>query len=270
MKDQEAHLRVHLPSSRVTLVLDLIVRPQMPLAVPLTTPERIVAARICRLDPPRVVRAALRCDPAALHLKVLASRFMVARCRLRIASGARVAIRHMIRGSCRRRTGAGRIDVSLSSVAIAWDRVVVGPLIRVIEVSKRVQRTIQIVIVVAAVRRRVGGDGVVIVGCAEVIGAGVVGGIVGTLCIYPRIVAACCDAHTHAHAHACADCNPTVTVAAIGDYAGGECAVLLLAGVGEEAALTVAGRVYILMARLRVGLHCSGDEVVRAVAWVMK
>jgi hypothetical protein len=265
VEDKEPHFSVHLPSSRVTLILNLIIRPQMPLAVPLAAPKRVVVACIRRLNPPCTVSTTLSRNSSILQLNVFAHWAVVAymsRCRRHanaMAASHCMAIRHMIRRGCSSRARSGRVDVGLCRVAIARRRVVVGPLVRVIEVSKRVQRSIHVVVVVAAVRWAAGGVvtwGAVVIGTVAVVG---MLGLVGTCCIYPRKVATCCDTNTHAHA----DSNTAVAVAdtAIGDDAGWVSAVWLLAGIAEEAALAIAGRVDVSVARLWVCFHC-GDEFV--------
>ena len=72
VEDEEADISIHHPSARMTLVLNLIVGPEMPLAVELATPERIVVACICWPDLARVVRATLSRDPPVFHLDVFA------------------------------------------------------------------------------------------------------------------------------------------------------------------------------------------------------
>jgi hypothetical protein len=264
VEDQISQFSVHLPTARVTLVLDLIVGPQMPLAVPLTTPERIIAARICRLDASQIVSTALSRNPPRLHLVIFAR---WSRCRRNIVSSiARttgMAILHMIRSRHSRRTRSGRVNVSLRRVAIARHRVVVRPLVRRIEVSKRVQRTIHVVIVIAAVSRGVrgviAGIAIVVIGTTTAVVGRILGLVVGTGCLYPGIVATCCDANAHAHAHAHAH-------TAIGDDTGRRRAVWCLAGIGEDAALAIARGVDVLMARLRVGLHYDGNGLTSAMS----
>jgi hypothetical protein len=145
MKHQEPNLRIHLPPPRMALVLNLIVRSQMPLAIPLTAPKRIVAPCIRRLDAPGVVRAALRRDSAVLHLYVFARGAVVARLgRGRICTATcscAMAVRHVV---CRGRgAGAGRVHVGLRGVAVGRGGGVVGALVGGVEVSKRVQRAVQ-------------------------------------------------------------------------------------------------------------------------------
>jgi len=72
MEDEEANISIHHPSARMTLVLNLVVGPEMPLAVELATPERIVVACICWPNLARVVRSTLSRDPPILHLDVFA------------------------------------------------------------------------------------------------------------------------------------------------------------------------------------------------------
>jgi hypothetical protein len=139
-------------------------------------------------------------------------------------------------------------------VAVARYRIVVCPLVRVIEVSKWVQRAIQVVVVVAiatAVRRvRIAG-GIVIL---RVVVGGVGLRIQGTGVVYRRLVGAHPAANTHTNANAS---KSAVAITAAYD-AGGCGAIRDLAGIGEEAALTVAGVVNVLVAGLWVRLHCDG------------
>jgi len=72
VEDEEANVSIHHPSARMTLVLNLVVGPEMPLAVELATPERIVVACICWPNLARVVRTTFSRDPPILHLDVLA------------------------------------------------------------------------------------------------------------------------------------------------------------------------------------------------------
>jgi len=88
-------------------------------------------------------------------------------------------------------------------------------------------------------------------------------GCVGTGGIYPRIVAARCDANAHADTHA--NASVAVAHAAVGDDAGHRCAVGGLAGIREEAALAVAGVIDVVVARLWVGLHCDDEGLKSAV-----
>lgn len=167
MEDQKTLLGVHLPNTRVTLILNLVVRPQMPLAVSLTAPKRVIAACIRWLDAPQIVRTALSRNPSRLGLIVLARRSLCSRnIVVSIVHTSSMAVLHMIRGRGSRRARSGRVDVSLGRVAVARNRVVVRPLVRGVEVSKRIQRTIHVVVVVAAVSRDVGG---VVAGVAIVV-----------------------------------------------------------------------------------------------------
>lgn len=149
-----------------------------------------------------------------------------------------------------------RVVVTIAAgIAIGGDGVVVRPLVRRVEVSKRVERAIHVVVVVAVAAvgrvRRVRAVAVVEAGLAGVVATVVVCGVKGTRCvIYPGIVTACC----HAYAHACA----------VWDHAGGRCAVGLLAGVSENATLAVAWVVDVLVARFGVGLHAFVDGLTGA------
>lgn len=274
VEDEETQLSVHQPSSRVALVFDLVERPQMPLAVTLLAPEGIIVARISRLDPPRVVRASLCRNPPVFHLDVFARRALGCH-RSRLGNTANVgitrrtsmAVRDMVGRSRRGCTRSRRIDIGLRRVAIARCVVVVSPLVRVIEVSKRVQRAIQAIVVVTAVCRAISGvvRWAVVVGLAAVVrirlGVGLrvglsVGLVVGTGCIYPRI-AARCDTNTNAHAYAHAYTNRAVAIAGVRDDASRVRAVCLLALIDKGAALAIAGLVDVGLARLWVGLHCG-------------
>lgn len=152
-----------------------------------------------------------------------------------------MAVGHMIRGRGRGR--ARGIDVG--SVAVAGDCVVVQPLVGRVEVSKRVHATIQAVVVVAAAVRGIR------VGWAVVVGA--VWICVGWGAVYPR------TGSSNAHA----DTNAVSIAHAVGDGTGRIGAVWLLACVGEVAALAVAGRVDVLMARLGKGFHIVGARAMR-------
>jgi hypothetical protein len=157
MKHQEPDFSIHLPPPRVALILNLIVRPQMPLSIALATPKWIVTARICRLDASWIICAALRRDAAILHLYVFARGAVVARLgsgRMRTITRSRaVAVRHVVRRGGG--AGAGRVYVSLCGVAVGRGGVVVGALVGGIEVSKRVQRAVRGEVVEAVVRGRV-------------------------------------------------------------------------------------------------------------------
>lgn len=133
MKDEKAQLCVHEPLARVTLVLDLVKGPQMPLAVALSAPKRVVIASIGRLDPPRAVRSTLGCDPSVFHLDVFAGSSMGASRSCLIhwrRSCWDMAVRDVVACSGWTR----RVDVC--RVTISRYRVIVRPLIWRIKVSK--------------------------------------------------------------------------------------------------------------------------------------
>jgi hypothetical protein len=116
MKHKKPNLRIHLPPPRMALILNLIVRSQMPLAVPLTAPKRIITARIRRLNASWIVRASLGRNTPILHLYVFARSSMgTCRCWCRRDSGAtsHVAVGHMVRCRGSRRAGT-------RWVAYAW------------------------------------------------------------------------------------------------------------------------------------------------------
>jgi hypothetical protein len=147
MEDEEALLRVHVPAARVALVLDLVESAEMPLAVALHTPERVVGKRVDRFDVAHVVGAALSRYTSVLRLNVRPHRLGALHdrrygghgggCRSRarpqrgdvaVRDGVRRAVRHegsrcdnRMRGIPNRRSDS------------RW--VVVRPLIRVIVVS---------------------------------------------------------------------------------------------------------------------------------------
>jgi hypothetical protein len=264
MEHQEPNLGIHLPPPRMALILNLIVRSQMPLPVPLTAPKRIVAPCIRRLDAPGVIRAALRRDSAVFHLYVFARGAVVARLgrgRMRTATcSCAMAVRHVVCRSRSRGAGAWRVHVGLRGVAVGRGGGVVGALVGGVEVSKRVQRTVQGEVVEVAVY-----GGVVVIGIARAVA---VVGVLGDVRTDPGVVAACLHANADAHsdtgvAHAVAHTN-----AAIRNDASGRCAVRCLAGVAEEAALTVPGGVDVLVAGLGPGLHsCGGGGIERAANW---
>lgn len=138
-------------------------------------------------------------------------------------------------------------------VAVARYSVVVGPLVGVIEVSKWVQRAIQVVVVVA-IATAIGR--VRIIGGIVVLGK-VVGGVGLRVqrrgVVYRRLVGGHPVSDTHTDANAS---EPTVTIAAAYD-ASGRGAIRGLAGIGEETALAVTRVVDVLVAGLWVCLHCN-------------
>ena len=130
-------------------------------------------------------------------------------------------------------------------VAIARYSVVVGPLVGVIEVSKWVQRAVQVVVVVAiatAIGRVTIIGGIVILG--KVVG-GVGLRVQGTGVVYRRLVGGHPVSDTH---------SDTVAIAAAYD-AVGRGAIRGLAGIGEETALAITRVVDVLVAGLWVCLH---------------
>lgn len=231
MKHQEPHFGIHQPAAGMALILDLIERAQMPFAVALTAPEGIVMASISGLDATGVIGASLGRNAAILHLNILARRrAVIARRCVGFSDGCSVrrrgmAIRHMVRCCCCSRCRTGRVDVGLM-VAIARHGSVVTPLIRRVEVSKWVQRTVEAVVVVSAIVVH----GIVMIGSGRVVaGAVIYPGVIGTSCI---------SAHYSSGA-----------IVGIGDDAGWVGAVGLLAGVGEDAALAVARSVDVVVTR---------------------
>ena len=148
VEDKVALLCVHEPSARVALILDLVQGPEVPLAVALAAPERVVVTSIGRLDVAGAVRTALGRNTSILHLNVFAC-VGVCVCgphRGWWGSGdSSMAIGDMV--GRRRRSRARRIDVGSLTVHRRAD---VGPLIWRIEVSKRVHGAIESAIVVAS------------------------------------------------------------------------------------------------------------------------
>ncbi len=215
----------------------------MPLAVALATPEWIVVTCIRRLDAAGMIRASLGRDTTVLHLNIFArSRAVIARRCVSFSDRRSVrrrsmAIRHMVRrrSGCRRRTR--RVDVSLM-IAIARHGIVVAPLIRRVEVSKRVQRTVEAIVVVAAI---------VVHGVVMIVNGRIVAGAV----IYPGVIStSCISAHYSSDA-----------IVGVGDDAGWVGAVGLLAGVGEDAALAVARGVDVVVTGFWKRLHDRIDEL---------
>lgn len=121
----------------------------MPLAVALSAPERVVITSIGRLDLAGAVRTALGSNTSVLHLDVFA-RGSVRACgphwRWWSSGTSGMTVGDMVGG--RRRSRARRIDVS--GLAVGRHRVVVGPLIWRIEVSKWVHGAIKSVVIVAS------------------------------------------------------------------------------------------------------------------------
>jgi hypothetical protein len=68
VKDQETNLGVHCPASGVALILDLVESLQVPGAILLTNPKRIVGTGIGGLDPPWSICTTLGGDSTVLHL----------------------------------------------------------------------------------------------------------------------------------------------------------------------------------------------------------
>jgi hypothetical protein len=276
MEDKEADISIHHPPTRVTLILNLVVGPEMPLAVDLATPERIVVACIRWPDLSRVVCTTLSRDPPVLHLDVFARGTLLCvtvhvcwpglpdRPRGGCREALWLAVRNLVgRGSC---TWSRWID--MCRIAVARYRVVVSPLVGVIEVSKWIQRAIQVVVVVA-IATAIGGVRIVggIVGLGEVIG-GVGLGVQGTGVVYRRLVGGHSVSDTHTDTNAS---KPTVAIAASYD-AGGRGAIRSLAGIGEETTLAVTRVVDVLVAGLWECLHCNDwrSMVDRAMSMTME
>jgi len=172
---------------------------------------------------------------------------------------------------CRCGRGTGRVD--MRRVAVVGHSVVVSPLVREIEVSKRVHRAIQVVVVVAiataAIRKRMGiVVGGVVVGSSSD-GGGVWLGVVRTGVVYRRLIGTrrMSNSNTHTDADADADTDTCVagSIAISADDACGCSTVRGLAGVAEEAALAIAGVVDVLVAGLWVCLHCDDWRLVTGV-----
>lgn len=272
MKYQKPNISIHHPSTGVALILNLIVAPEMPFAIQLTTPKRVIVARIGRADFPRIVGTTCSCNTAVFHLDLLTTGRLLGMTVTVAKRGPRVS-HHLWGGmvrlglgvgdvvGCSGGGGAGRVDVR--SVAVGGCRVVVGPLVGVAEVSKRIRGSIETGMVVAAV------GGVLVIGGVVV---GAIGArVVGSGIVYRRLVGARCVADADAE---------TDTVATRHDT-GRHGAVWLLTGIAQDAALAVARGVDELVARLWVGLHCgdkglfktpqlTGGEARTGVVWTSK
>lgn len=266
MKHQEANLSIHHPASRMTLILNLIVRPEMPLAADFATPEGIVIACISRSNLPGIIGTSLCCNTSILHLNLFAC---WAGCVAVTMGKCRPRLSHYLRGGCAIAGGRGVCDmigccwtrrIDVRRVAVARHCVVISPLVRRIEVSKRVYGTIETGIVVAAV----GGVAVVgavgaVIGVLVVVGMGI---IIRTV-VYRRLINgsrnsnASTITHSHAHSHADACVTHAIAVGTRHDT-GGLSTVCLLASIAQDAALAVARCVDILVARFGVGFHRDG------------
>ena len=274
MEDQKSDISVHHPPTRMALVLDLIVRPEVPLASDFSAPKGIVVARVCRPDLTGMICSTLCCNPPVLHLNILA-RWTLSTMTVDVRwpslsdhvvwglVGLRVAVGDMVCSGCC--STAGWID--MRRVAIVRHRVVVSPLVRGIEVSKRVHRAIQVVIVVAiaaAVATAIGiRVRIVVGGVVGSSGDGVWLGVVRTSIVYRRLIGTrrvsnTTNTHTDADADAC-----IADSIAISAYDACGCsAVGRLAGIAEKTALTVAGVVDVLVAGLWICLHYDDRSLV--------
>lgn len=248
MKYQEANFGVHHPPTRMALVFNLIVGPEMPLAVHLSAPKRIIVARVCRPDLARIVGTTLSCNASVLHLNLFPSRdlwrmavgigwprFSYITCSGGSVGGD-LAIHKMVRGRSR---GCSR-RINMRRVAIAGHCVVVGPLIWEIEVSKRVQRAIQVEVVIAIATAVIRIDVVGSVGVVEE----------RTGVVYHRLTGA------HGVVGGSNACIADAQAIAASDDACRWRSVWGLASIGEDTSLTIAGSVDVLVARLWIRLHC--------------
>lgn len=244
MEDQETDFSVHHPPTWMALVLDLVVRPEMPLAVDLATPERIIVTCVCRPNLSRVVGTTFCCNPAVLQLDVFARRAMgcvtmsIGWPSLPQHMGGRrgislsLAVCHMV-GRCSRSL-TGWVD--MRCIAIAGNRVIVSPLVGVIEVSKRIQRAIQVVVVVA-IATAIGGIRVT----GRIVVGGVSLGAERTGVVYRRFVGTRRIPYTYTNANTVSIASLNATVCS---------AIGRLAGVGEDTALAISGIVDVLVTRL--------------------
>lgn len=273
MEDQKADISVHHPPTRMALVLDLIVRPEMPLAIDFSAPKGIVVARIRRPDLTGIICTTLCRDPAVLHLNILA-RWALSTMTVNVRwprlsdyvvwglIGLCTTIGDMVCSGCC--STAGWVD--MRRVAIVRHRIVVGPLVRSIEVSKRIHRAIQVVIVVAiaatvaaAIGIRVG----IVVGgiVAGSSGDGVWLGVIRTSIVYRRLIGTRRVSNT-TNTHTDADACIADSVAISAYDACGCSAIGRLAGIAEKTALAVAGIADVLVAGLWVCLHCDDRGLV--------
>jgi hypothetical protein len=230
----------------MTLILNLIVRPQMPLAAALTAPEGVVGTGIGWHDLPRAVGSSLGCNAAALRLVVFARRAGWSGCGVRNRCSSRgVAVGDVI---CRGR-GRGRPRwVDICSLTVGGHRLVVGPLEWRIKVSERVHCAIQARVIVAPVA------GVAGVLKSRSVIAGAVWVRVKWRVVYP-VGSTGSGGSSHDACTCICNSSSAVGISSACSYAGSGGAVRQLSSVGEDAALAVARRVEILVARFWVRFH---------------
>lgn len=225
----------------------------MPLAIDLAAPKRVVVARIRRPNLAWIVGPALRRNAPILQLNLFTGGGTAGRMTVdirwpclpdyvRSRRGVRgdLAVGHMVGSRCRR-SRSRRVNVSC--VTVARHRVVVGALVREVEVSKWVQRAIQVVVVVAITTAV---EGVVRVAWVD-------GGLrdEGTGVVYHGLVGIRCvpDSDTCiANAVAIAGSNDARGCGTVGG----------LARIAEDTALAVARSVDVLVTGFRVRLHYDG------------
>jgi hypothetical protein len=245
MKHKISNLSIHQPLPRVALILNLVVSPQMPLAAALTAPEGVIRTGISWHDLPRAVGSSFGRNTTILHLVVFAGRAVRGGCgaRERCSSGG-VAVCDVI--CCGRSRGrSGRVDIC--SLAVGGHRLIEGPLERRIKVSKRVHCSIQAIVVEASVA---GIAGVLI---SWTVVAGAVWVRVEWRVVYP--VGSSCGGGSHDACASVGNSSSAIGISSACRYTSRESTVCLLSSVGEDAALAVARRVEVLVARSRVRFH---------------
>jgi hypothetical protein len=159
----------------------------------------------------------------------------------------------------RGRGWAGWIDIGC--LTVCGHRLVKAPLVRKIKVSKWIRRTIQAIVVVAAIA------GVALVTGVPVTWSTVAGAVwmrIELRVVYP--VSCSCDS-CPCDADSCVG-NSCGAIAISSTYdASRRGAVCLLSSVGEDAALAVARRVDVLMARSWIRLHFAGGRGDEQSGW---
>lgn len=128
--------------------------------------------------------------------------------------------------------------IDVRCVAVGGHSVVVGPLVGEVEVSKGVYAAVEVGVVVSVAR--------------VVVGVEVGGTVEGASVVYHRLTGRCC--------YCCCWVANSVGIGTA-DYARGCCAVGSLTRIAEDAALPVAGGVDVLVARLRICLHCGNGRM---------
>jgi hypothetical protein len=255
MEHEISNLSIHQPLPRMTLILNLIVRPEMPLAAALTAPEGVVGAGIGWHDLPRAVGSSLGCNAAALRLVVFARRPDRSGCGVRNRCGSwGVAVGDVICRGC----GRGRPGwVDVCSLAVGGHRLIVGPLKRRIKVSERVHCSIQAIVVVASVAGVAG-----VLESRSVI-AGAVWVRVKWRVVYP-VGSTGSGGSSHDACTCIGNSSSAVGISSACSYTGSGGAVRQLSSIGENAALAMARRVEVLVARSWVRFHfeigCGNEQ----------